>query len=55
MGPVVGTAVRGGSVGSGVMTSGSLGDDVGTEETEALLGEVVGCSVSGALFGELDG
>ena len=52
---VVGKAVRGGSVGSGVMTSSSLGDDVGSEETRTLLCEVVGCSVTGALFGELDG
>jgi len=51
VGPVVGKAFRGGSVGSGVMTSGSLGDDVGSEETGALLGEVVGCSVTGALDG----
>ena len=42
MGPVVGKAVSGESVGSGVMTSGSLGDVVGSKET-------------GALFGELDG
>ena len=55
MGSVVGKAVRGGSIGSGVMTSSSLGDDVGSEETRALLGEVVGCSVTGALFGVLDG
>ena len=50
MGPVVGKAIRGGSVGSGVMTFGSLDENVGSEETRALLGEVVGCSVTGALF-----
>ena len=55
MGSDVGKAVRGGSVGSGVMTFGSLGDDVGSEEIGALLGDVVGCSVTGDLFGELDG
>ena len=55
MGPAVGKAVTGESVGSGVMTSGSLGEFVGFKESGDLLGEVVGCSVTGALFGELDG